>query len=174
MLRGPLHYISICIVFEKGGEIPTELSAVYINIWTVYYYDYGRYIISNYTSTYNCIFCFSPQEDSPTEELARPAYIDPSFIKFITENLLAYTEIFQLIVPRFLRLDLTAYKNAVMLFRLTKVINSSINIMYMKRYSPNKELHPIIFKFMCQSETEKWVCINIIMKRKWLESDYNW
>lgn len=51
----------------------------------------------------------------------RSAEIDSSFIPFISENLLAYTEIFQLVVPRFLRLNLTVPKNATMLFRLTKV-----------------------------------------------------
>ena len=52
----------------------------------------------------------------------RSAEIDSSFIPFISENLLAYTEIFQLVVPRFLRLNLTVPTNATMLFRLTKVI----------------------------------------------------
>lgn len=58
--------------------------------------------------------------DTSTEEY-RPTRIDDSFIPFISENLLAYTEIFQLVVPRFLRLNLTVPKNATMLFRLTKV-----------------------------------------------------
>lgn len=47
--------------------------------------------------------------------------IDASFTQFIAENFPSYTCIFQLVMPRFMRMDLTAYKNAVMLFRLGKV-----------------------------------------------------
>ncbi|RVE53067.1 hypothetical protein evm_002365 [Chilo suppressalis] len=49
--------------------------------------------------------------------------LDASFTQFIAENFPAYTCIFQLVVPRFMRLDLTAYKNVVMLFRLGKVLS---------------------------------------------------
>lgn len=47
--------------------------------------------------------------------------LDASFTQFIAENFPSYTCIFQLVLPRFMRLDLTAYKNAIMLFRLGKV-----------------------------------------------------
>ncbi|XP_077299707.1 sphingomyelin phosphodiesterase 4 [Arctopsyche grandis] len=67
---------------------------------------------------------FSMRLDTLTEE-QRPTRIDDSFIPFISENLLAYTEIFQLVVPRFLRLNLTVPKNATMLFRLTKVFSQT-------------------------------------------------
>lgn len=42
-------------------------------------------------------------------------------MQFIAENYPAYTCIFQLVLPRFTMLDLTSFKNAVMLFRLGKV-----------------------------------------------------
>ncbi|XP_067137470.1 sphingomyelin phosphodiesterase 4 [Centruroides vittatus] len=43
--------------------------------------------------------------------------------KFISENLLFYTTIFQQLLPRFLRMELTSPKNAYMLFRVTKVFS---------------------------------------------------
>lgn len=49
--------------------------------------------------------------------------LDASFTQFIAENFPSYTCIFQLVLPRFMRLDLSAYKNAVMLFRLGKVFS---------------------------------------------------
>ncbi|XP_068629663.1 sphingomyelin phosphodiesterase 4 isoform X2 [Battus philenor] len=49
--------------------------------------------------------------------------LDASFTQFIAENYPAYTCIFQLVLQRFMRLDLTTYKNAVMLFRLGKVFS---------------------------------------------------
>lgn len=49
--------------------------------------------------------------------------LDASFTQFIAENFPSYTCIFQLVLPRFMRLDLTAYKNVVMLFRLGKVFS---------------------------------------------------
>ncbi|GFY39231.1 sphingomyelin phosphodiesterase 4 [Trichonephila inaurata madagascariensis] len=49
----------------------------------------------------------------------------PVWQKFMTENLLFYTTIFQQIVRRFLRMDLSCPKNAYMLYRLTKVICTS-------------------------------------------------
>ncbi|GBL90048.1 Sphingomyelin phosphodiesterase 4 [Araneus ventricosus] len=52
--------------------------------------------------------------------------LDPSvWQKFMTENLLFYTTIFQQVLRRFLRMDLSCPKNAYMLFRLTKVICTS-------------------------------------------------
>ncbi|XP_072944397.1 sphingomyelin phosphodiesterase 4 [Epargyreus clarus] len=49
--------------------------------------------------------------------------LDATFIQFIAENFPSYTCILQLILPRFMRLDLAAYKNTVMLFRLGKVFS---------------------------------------------------
>ncbi|XP_059054264.1 sphingomyelin phosphodiesterase 4 isoform X2 [Achroia grisella] len=49
--------------------------------------------------------------------------LDASFTQYIAENFPSYTCIFQSVLPRFLRLDLTAYKNAIMLFRLGKVFS---------------------------------------------------
>ncbi|XP_058808686.1 sphingomyelin phosphodiesterase 4 [Phymastichus coffea] len=42
---------------------------------------------------------------------------------FISNNLLAYTAIFQQLLPRFMRTDLVAPKNAHMLYRVTKVFS---------------------------------------------------
>ncbi|XP_045782849.1 sphingomyelin phosphodiesterase 4 [Maniola jurtina] len=57
------------------------------------------------------------------QEEGNAATLDESFTQFIAENFPAYTCIFQLVIPRFTRLDLSAYKNAVMLFRLGKVFS---------------------------------------------------
>ena len=43
------------------------------------------------------------------------------WVSFIASNLLAYTVIFHQLLPRFMRIDLVAPKNALMLFRVTKV-----------------------------------------------------
>ncbi|XP_076653758.1 sphingomyelin phosphodiesterase 4 [Halictus rubicundus] len=45
------------------------------------------------------------------------------WLPFVANNLLAYTAIFQQLVPRFMRTDLVAPKNALMLFRVTKVFS---------------------------------------------------
>lgn len=42
------------------------------------------------------------------------------WISFVANNLLAYTAVFQQLLPRFMRTDLVAPKNALMLFRVTK------------------------------------------------------
>ncbi|XP_026494913.2 sphingomyelin phosphodiesterase 4 [Vanessa tameamea] len=49
--------------------------------------------------------------------------LDASFTQFIAENFPSYTCILQMILPRFTRLDLSSYKNAVMLFRVGKVFS---------------------------------------------------
>ncbi|CAH2086421.1 unnamed protein product [Euphydryas editha] len=51
------------------------------------------------------------------------ASLDASFTQFIAENFPSYTCILQLVLPRFMRLDLSSYKNAVMLFRVGKVFS---------------------------------------------------
>ncbi|KAM3963113.1 sphingomyelin phosphodiesterase 4 [Aphomia sociella] len=65
------------------------------------------------------------QERYPTsnnnQEEGNSGTLDASFTQYIAENFPSYTCIFQLVLPRFMRLDLTSYKNAVMLFRLGKV-----------------------------------------------------
>ncbi|CAG4989537.1 unnamed protein product [Parnassius apollo] len=58
-----------------------------------------------------------------TQEEGNTNTLDASFTQFIAENFPSYTCIFQLVLPRFMRLDLTTYKNAVMLFRLGKVFS---------------------------------------------------
>ncbi|XP_029664272.1 sphingomyelin phosphodiesterase 4 [Formica exsecta] len=45
------------------------------------------------------------------------------WISFVANNLLAYTAVFQQLLPRFMRTDLVAPKNALMLFRVTKVFS---------------------------------------------------
>ncbi|GBP90869.1 Sphingomyelin phosphodiesterase 4 [Eumeta japonica] len=49
--------------------------------------------------------------------------VDASYTQFIAENFPSYTCILQMIIPRFMRLDLIAPKNAVLLFRLGKVFS---------------------------------------------------
>ncbi|XP_043281782.1 sphingomyelin phosphodiesterase 4 isoform X2 [Venturia canescens] len=63
------------------------------------------------------------KEGKPEDE-DRGKINDPSrWITFVANNLLAYTAIFQQLLPRFMRTDLVAPKNALMLFRVTKVFS---------------------------------------------------
>ncbi|XP_063359405.1 sphingomyelin phosphodiesterase 4 [Cydia amplana] len=64
-----------------------------------------------------------PQTNNNQEEGSTHAALDASFTQYIAENFPAYTCILQLVLPRFMVLDLTSYKNAVMLFRLGKVFS---------------------------------------------------
>ncbi|XP_034951732.1 sphingomyelin phosphodiesterase 4 [Chelonus insularis] len=60
------------------------------------------------------------------EEDDRGKIQDPSrWMSFVANNLLAYTAIFQQLLPRFMRTDLVAPKNALMLFRVTKVFSQA-------------------------------------------------
>ncbi|CAH2073815.1 unnamed protein product, partial [Iphiclides podalirius] len=63
------------------------------------------------------------QERNQIQEEANSNSLDASYTSFIAENFPSYTCIFQLVLPRFMWLDLTTYKNAVMLFRLGKVFS---------------------------------------------------
>lgn len=59
---------------------------------------------------------------SKIEEEERGKIHDTSrWISFVANNLLAYTAVFQQLLPRFMRTDLVAPKNATMLYRVTKV-----------------------------------------------------
>lgn len=51
--------------------------------------------------------------------------ITQRFEQFIQDNLIIYTQIFILLLPRFDRLDLTTLKNITMLFRLLKVFSQT-------------------------------------------------
>lgn len=51
----------------------------------------------------------------------RPTVVERRWLPFIAENLLAYTLVFQELIIRFCRIDLATPKNALMLFRVTKV-----------------------------------------------------
>ncbi|KAL7294296.1 hypothetical protein TKK_0012311 [Trichogramma kaykai] len=58
------------------------------------------------------------------EEEEKGKIQDPNkWVSFVANNLLSYTAIFQQLLPRFLRTDLVAPKNAHMLFRVTKVFS---------------------------------------------------
>lgn len=57
----------------------------------------------------------------PEEEERGKIHDETRWISFVANNLLAYTAIFQQLLPRFMRTDLIAPKNALMLFRVTKV-----------------------------------------------------
>ncbi|XP_029171226.1 sphingomyelin phosphodiesterase 4 [Nylanderia fulva] len=63
-------------------------------------------------------------KEGKIEEEERGKIHDPGrWISFVANNLLAYTAIFQQLLPRFMRIDLVAPKNALMLFRVTKVFS---------------------------------------------------
>ncbi|XP_017772649.1 PREDICTED: sphingomyelin phosphodiesterase 4 isoform X2 [Nicrophorus vespilloides] len=77
-------------------------------------------------------------------------YADESYMQFIAENLLVYVVIFQQLLPRFARVDLSSPKNAQMLFRLTKVFSQPNLVPILRRlesvvenknYSPTHVLH---------------------------------
>ncbi|EFN60972.1 Sphingomyelin phosphodiesterase 4, partial [Camponotus floridanus] len=58
-------------------------------------------------------------KEGKTEEEERGKIHDTGrWISFVASNLLAYTAIFQQLLPRFMRIDLVAPKNATMLFRV--------------------------------------------------------
>ncbi|XP_031849675.1 sphingomyelin phosphodiesterase 4 [Nomia melanderi] len=59
------------------------------------------------------------------------------WMPFVANNLLAYTAIFQQLLPRFMRTDLVAPKNALMLFRVTKVFSQ-----------------PFLAKMICEVENQ--------------------
>ncbi|KAG7198867.1 hypothetical protein KM043_015693 [Ampulex compressa] len=66
----------------------------------------------------------SYSKEGKLEEEERGKIHDVSrWISFVANNLLAYTAIFQQLLPRFMRTDLVAPKNALMLFRVTKVFS---------------------------------------------------
>ena len=53
-----------------------------------------------------------------------PASTNPArWQLWVAENILFYSELLRLLVPRFFRMDLTAERNAMMLFRISKVIS---------------------------------------------------
>lgn len=70
---------------------------------------------------YTKLFIFRNPGAQRNHEEGNATTLNESFTQFIAENFPSYTCIFQLVIPRFTRLDLSAYKNAVMLFRLGKV-----------------------------------------------------
>lgn len=63
-------------------------------------------------------------------------FVDQHYLGFIADNLLAYTVIFQQLLPRFSRIDIASPKNALMLFRVCKVsLKLDISIVfYMKSF----------------------------------------
>ncbi|XP_053988733.1 sphingomyelin phosphodiesterase 4 [Hylaeus anthracinus] len=63
------------------------------------------------------------KEGKPEEEERGKIYDAYRWMPFVANNLLAYTAIFEQLLPRFMRTDLVAPKNALMLFRVTKVFS---------------------------------------------------
>lgn len=55
--------------------------------------------------------------------------IPDKFKKFMSENLVSYTQIFVRNIPRFLKMDLSVSKNAYMLFRMLKVFRQPSDIL---------------------------------------------
>ena len=51
--------------------------------------------------------------------------IDDKWLNFVAENILFYTNILRLLLPRFFRMDLTTSKNAYMLFRISKIYSQA-------------------------------------------------
>lgn len=64
------------------------------------------------------------RRDIQSDEDERGKIQDPTrWMCFVATNLLAYTAIFEQLLPRFMRTDLVAPKNALMLFRVSKVFS---------------------------------------------------
>ncbi|XP_015603161.1 sphingomyelin phosphodiesterase 4 isoform X2 [Cephus cinctus] len=63
------------------------------------------------------------KEGKADEEERGKIHDESRWISFVANNLLAYTAIFRQLLPRFMRIDLIAPKNALMLFRVTKVFS---------------------------------------------------
>lgn len=72
------------------------------------------------------IFYFRTKQQKEDEINVHSNLIDRQYLRFIADNLLAYTIIFQQLLPRFLRIDLTSPKEAVLIYRVTKVCNIAI------------------------------------------------
>jgi len=51
--------------------------------------------------------------------------VDERWQQFIAENILFYTHTLRLLLPRFFRMDLTASRNALMLFRIAKIYSQN-------------------------------------------------
>nr|XP_022912671.1 sphingomyelin phosphodiesterase 4 [Onthophagus taurus] len=58
--------------------------------------------------------------------------VDKEYLPFIAENILAYVVIFQQLLPRFLRVDLSSPKNSLMLYRLAKVFDQPNLVSFIK------------------------------------------
>lgn len=75
------------------------------------------------------------------EEEKGKIYDPARWVSFVANNLPAYTAIFQQLLPRFMRIDLVAPKNALMLFRVTKVHYFGPNVIPLSlknaKYIPN-------------------------------------
>ncbi|XP_023230772.1 sphingomyelin phosphodiesterase 4-like [Centruroides sculpturatus] len=88
---------------DASFRLPLETWLSYIQPW-------------RYTNLSGDKHLTKEEEQGQTPKVAR-------WQKFISENLLFYTTIFQQLLPRFLRMELTSPKNAYMLFRVTKVFS---------------------------------------------------
>ena len=51
--------------------------------------------------------------------------VDGKWQQFVADNILFYTHTLRLLLPRFFRMDLTASKNALMLFRIAKIFSQN-------------------------------------------------
>ncbi|KAG5872702.1 hypothetical protein JTB14_008796 [Gonioctena quinquepunctata] len=74
----------------------------------------------------NLIKQFNKRETNPDVEdisTATQPGVEREFLPFIAENLLAYTVIFQQLLPRFGRVDLVSPKMSLMLYRIAKVFD---------------------------------------------------
>ncbi|CAG7838245.1 unnamed protein product [Allacma fusca] len=77
--------------------------------------------------------------------------IEPIWFGFLVDNILFYTVLFRQMLPRCLRVDLTSPKNALMLFRTTKVFTAQDNMksvlmdieQLVSRYIENPDDHHI-------------------------------
>lgn len=79
-----------------------------------------------YTSTDS-----NPMRGSPGNATRKERGVDAKWKKFIVDNLLLYSNIFQQLVPRFFRMDLCTPENAYMLYRLMHVSQTSNLFIFM-------------------------------------------
>lgn len=67
---------------------------------------------------------------------------------FISENLIAFTQIYVKLMPRFERIDLSSLKNVFMLFRMLKVFGQSNLSDILKRYETSMQINSVNGMFM--------------------------
>nr|CAI5857292.1 unnamed protein product [Callosobruchus analis] len=87
----------------------------------------------------------SPNPDIEDVALAPQNSVDREYVPFIAENLLTYVVVFQQLLPRFGRVDLTSPKMSLMLYRITKVFDQPNLPSYLKEVEQCVESDRVLY-----------------------------